>query len=154
METSLGTFSAAVEIGDPVATRFEPLRALVDTGASYTTLSVEMLRRLRVEASERRQFQLADDTIVERDVVMAQVRINGRAMPTLVVFEPVGTVALLGAYTLEGFGLGVDPVGRRLVPVRSLLMACTEVGQPMQAKRISNGGPTMGGIARLAGPGG
>ena len=26
-------------------------------------------------------------------------------------------------------------------------------GQPMQAKRMSNGGPTMRGIARLTGPG-
>ena len=26
-------------------------------------------------------------------------------------------------------------------------------GQPMQAKRMSNGGPTMRGVARLTGPG-
>ena len=119
----MGTFSVNIEIGSPEGAQFESLLALVDTGASYTTLPAEMLGRLRVVPSERRQFQLADDTIVERDVGLTQVRINGRVMPTLVVFEPVGTVALLGAYTLEGFGLGVDPVRRRLVPVRGLLMA-------------------------------
>jgi len=148
----MGTFRVTIEIGNPDGTQFQSLTALVDTGASYTTLPSELLRGLRVVPLERREFQLADDSMVERDVGLTQVRINGRVMPTLVVFEPVGTEALLGAYTLEGFGLGVDPVRRRLVPVRGLLMACTESGHPMQAKRMSNGGPTMRGVARLTGP--
>jgi hypothetical protein len=34
-----------------------------------------------------------------------------------------GGEPLLGAFTLEGFGLGVDPVNRRLIPVPGLLKA-------------------------------
>jgi len=38
-----------------------------------------------------------------------------------VVFGEDGGPLLLGAVTLEEFGLGVDPVARKLVPVPGLL---------------------------------
>lgn len=38
------------------------------------------------------------------------------------VFGDEGVSPLLGAYTLEGVRLAVDPVGKRLVPTRALLM--------------------------------
>ena len=46
--------------------------------------------------------------------------------------------------------MGIDAVGNdfRMYPIPN----CGK-GQPMQAKRMSNGGPTMRGIARLTGPG-
>ena len=47
--------------------------------------------------------------------------------------------------------MGIDAVGNdfRMYPIPN----CGK-GQPMQAKRMSNGGPTMRGVARLTGPGG
>ncbi len=50
-----------------------------------------------------------------------RVRLNGQTRTTLVVFGEEATLPLLGAYTLEGFGLAADPVNRRLVPVPGLL---------------------------------
>ena len=47
--------------------------------------------------------------------------IDGRIEMTIVVFGEDGGPLLLGAVTLEEFGLGVDPVGRKLVPVPGLL---------------------------------
>ncbi len=35
----------------------------------------------------------------------------------MVLFGDEGSLPLLGAYTLEGFGLAADPVGKRLIPV-------------------------------------
>jgi hypothetical protein len=35
---------------------------------------------------------------------------------------PDASPGLLGAVTLEEFGLGVDPVGKRLIPVKSYLL--------------------------------
>ncbi len=49
---------------------------------------------------------------------------RGQTLPTLVVFGDEGSIPLLGAYTLEGFGLAADPINRRLVPVRGLAMSC------------------------------
>jgi predicted aspartyl protease len=56
------------------------------------------------------------------DLGQAEVRLEGQQLTTLVGFGEDGTRPLLGAYTLEGFGLVPDPVGRRLVPVEGLLM--------------------------------
>ena len=41
----MGTFSVPIEIGNSAGTRFEPVDALVDTGASYTLLPASLLRQ-------------------------------------------------------------------------------------------------------------
>ena len=58
----------------------------------------------------------------EYEIGTAQIRIDGRSRFSVVVFGDPGTQPLLGAITLEEFNLGVDPVGRRLIPVPGLLM--------------------------------
>jgi predicted aspartyl protease len=62
---------------------------------------------------------LATGETVVRDIGRTWVRIDGRMEMTIVVFGDDGAPPLLGAVTLEEFGLGVDPVG--LVPVPGLL---------------------------------
>lgn len=110
-------------MGDPSGDRFEALEALVDTGSSYTWVPASLLFRLGVQPVRRQEFETADGRVIQRDMARTWVRIDGRSEITLVVFGDEGTRALLGAYTLEGLGLGVDPVNRRLVPVRGLALA-------------------------------
>jgi hypothetical protein len=64
---------------------------------------------------------LADGREVRYPVAWVRVRLDERTQPTLVVCGDSGTEPLLGAFTLEGFGLGVDRVNRRLIPVPGLL---------------------------------
>jgi hypothetical protein len=45
------------------------------------------------------------------------VELEGLEGPTYVVFGSNGAPPAIGAVTLEGFLLGVDPVGQRLIPV-------------------------------------
>jgi predicted aspartyl protease len=117
----VGTFRVVLEIGDEQGARWEHVEALVDTGATYTTAPASLLRRLAVQPRERWPFELANGETVELDIGVTQVRLDGRALPTIVVFGPEGTEAMVGAYTLEGFRLAVDPVRRRLMPVPGLL---------------------------------
>ena len=119
----MGTFHYPVGVGDPQATRFEAVDALVDTGATYTLLPASLLVRLGVTPHDRVLFLLADGRRVERDVGRTWVRIDGKAEITLVIFGDEGAEPLVGAYTLEGLRLGVDPVNRRLVPIAGYLMA-------------------------------
>ncbi len=77
--------------------------------------------RLGIAVLDRASFQLADDRVTEYQVGEARVRLDGRERTSLVVFGPEGATPLLGATTLALFNLGVDPVSRRLVPVRGLL---------------------------------
>ena len=118
----MGTFRAAVGVGDPDGKQYEALEALVDTGSSYTWAPRDLLNRLGVVPQFRMEFLTADGRVIERDVAQTWVRHNGSAHITFVVFGDEGSAPLLGAYTLEGFGLAPDPVSRRLVPVRRLAL--------------------------------
>jgi clan AA aspartic protease len=117
----MGTFRQHIEVSDFAGNRFEPLEALVDTGATYTWLPRDVLDRLEVVPEEQRQFVLADGREVEYGVAWIRIRIDGKTEPSLCVFGELGTEPLLGVFTLEGFGLGVNPVNRQLVPVRAHL---------------------------------
>jgi clan AA aspartic protease len=118
----VGTFSVAIEIGDAQGRFWEQVEALADTGATYTWVGRDILDRLGVNPEFRFEFETADGRVIERDVAQTLVRVDGRQRITLVVFGDRGSRALLGAYTLEGAGLSVDPVNRRLTRVRGLAM--------------------------------
>jgi clan AA aspartic protease len=119
----MGTFNVTLEIGDPSGQRFEPVEALVDTGATYTVVPAPVLERLGVVPHARDEFVVADGRRVGFAIGHTWVRVDGRSVITLVVFGEPGTRALLGAYTLEGLRLAPDPIARRLLPVPALLMA-------------------------------
>ena len=120
----MGTFEVTIEVGGPQSERFESLRALVDvdTGASDTVLPETVLRRLGINPIDRSRYRLADHRVIENDVGEARIRIDGSERTALVVFDPGGATALLGATTLELFHLAVDPVDQRLISVPGLLM--------------------------------
>jgi clan AA aspartic protease len=119
----MGTFRVQVEVGDPTGERFQPVDALVDTGATYTSLPRPLLDALGVLPHTRDRFVLADGRHVEREIGRTWIRIGGVTEMTLVVFAERGSPALLGAYALEGLRLAADPVARRLVPTPGLLLA-------------------------------
>ena len=114
-------FSIAIEIGDLAGERFEEVDALVDTGATTTVIPGSALRRLGIAPTKREMFEYAGGQRVELDMAEAKARVAGRETTTWVIFGKEGTTALLGAYTLEGVFLGVDPYGQKLIPVQGLL---------------------------------
>ena len=118
----MDTFQATVEIGDPDGNPYETVEAVVDSGSTYTWVPKDVLARLGIESEFQQEFETADGRVIEWDVAETRVRLDGQPRTTLVVFGDEGSKPLLGAYTLEGFGLAVDPLGRRLVPVRGLAL--------------------------------
>lgn len=119
----MGHFRVTLEIGDAQGQRFEAVDALVDTGATYTWMPRSLLERLGLSPQEQRDFILADGRRVAYGLVWTPVRLEGRSQPTIVVFGGDDTDPLLGVFTLEGFGLGVDAVNRRLIPTPAYLLA-------------------------------
>jgi len=118
----MGAFEVEFEIGSPDETRWERVQGLVDTGSTYTWVPRPILQRLGVAPQFQREFETADGRVVLRDMAVVPGRLSGRTLPTLVVFGDEPDAILLGVHALEGFGLGVDTVNRRLVPVRALAM--------------------------------
>ena len=65
----------------------------------------------------------ADGSTRELPRGTARVTVDGRSVVTPVLFAPTDDAPpLLGAVTLESLGLGVDPIGQRLVPQDLLLL--------------------------------
>jgi len=117
----VGSFRYRVEIGPRQGETFEALDALVDTGATYTWIPRPVLEKLGIVPAFKRDFLLADGRTIQRDVAQVVARIDGQSLYTLCIFGDEGSEPLLGVVTLEEFGLGVDPVNRRLIPVPGFL---------------------------------
>jgi clan AA aspartic protease len=127
----MGTFHQAFAVGDFAGNRYEPIEGLVDTGATYTWVPRDVLERLGVQPEEKRGFVLADGREVEYDVAWVRIRLNGASQPSLCIFGEPGTEPLLGVFTLEAFGLGVDPVNGHLIPVRGYLARFASTSDPL-----------------------
>lgn len=118
----MGTFSVEIGIGDPQGDRWVTMDALVDTGASMTSAPGSLLRGLGVEPMSEEFLQFAQGEVRKMEVGQTWVRIDGKQIVTQVLFNDEGTPPLLGALALEGVLMGVDPVAKKLVPVKGLMM--------------------------------
>ena len=118
----MGTFSVQVAVGDQERLRWITLDALVDTGASVTSVPSSILRELGVRPDTRRRFRFAQGQTRLMDVGQTWLQVEGQEISTLVVFNEENTPALLGAHALETAFLGVDSVAQKLIPVDGLLM--------------------------------
>ena len=117
----MGTFKWSLRVASMDGHRSREIEATVDTGAAYTTLPGNLLRELGVEPMDKRRFLLADGRRIWMDIGHAWAIIDGESVVTLVVFGEDDAPPLLGAYTLEGLALAVDPVEQRLVPTHLIL---------------------------------
>lgn len=114
---AMGTFFVEALIAAPHRPEAaQPLKLLVDTGSTYTWVSATLLRGLGVEPTERRRVLTIEGRATERPAAEVLITLEGRTLHTVCLFGESGDMEVLGAYTLEGFGLAVDPVQRRLIP--------------------------------------
>ena len=111
----MGTFTCPLEVISADGSRSEMVDATVDIGSTYTCLPATLLQELGITPIERIKSELADGSIGE-----VRVRVEGVERSTVVLFADEGAPALLGAYTLEGALLVVDPVRQRLAPNHAL----------------------------------
>lgn len=93
----------------------EPVRFLVDSGASYTLLPEKIWRAIGVVPQRKMSFSLADGTIVEREVSECLIELPAGKCHTPIVLGKNGDdEPLLGVVTLEELGLVFDPFRREL----------------------------------------
>jgi clan AA aspartic protease len=118
---AVGTFNWPLRISSMDGEQARDLEATVDTGAAYTTVPARLLHELGVEPMGKRRFLVADGRRVEMSYGEARATVDGESVTTLVIFAEDDAPALLGAYTLEGLALAVDPVEQRLVPTHLIM---------------------------------
>ena len=124
-DSGMGHLKVPVQVGSRTGDHLETINALVDTGATFTSIPREVLERLGVVPEEEWPFELADGREAEYPVAWVQIRIGARRQPTIVVFGERGSEPILGVVTLETFLLAVDPVHHRLISVPGLLKTLT-----------------------------
>jgi predicted aspartyl protease len=102
-------------------------RLLVDTDGEYTWVPATTLERLNIEREKKDlAFIMANGQQVTRSVGFAIVRVEKHFTVDEVVFAEKGDLLLLGARTLEGLNLTVNPRRKKLVAAGPLVAAAGE----------------------------
>jgi len=118
----MGLTFVTVKVGNPAdPSRTLDEQFLVDSGAIYSLVPRTDLAQIGIEPHSRRSFILANGERVEREIGSAIFEYQGQRGDSLVIFGEQGDSPLLGATTLEGFGLILDPFRRELKPLPMLL---------------------------------
>ena len=117
----MATFEITVKVWNPAdPSRFADVKALVDTGASYSWISRSTLEPLGVQTVRRQKFRTIEGQTVERDLAAVWVASNGFSGVAIVVVAERNDAEGIGVHTIEGLGLAADPVHKKLVPMVGL----------------------------------
>ncbi|OYT40263.1 MAG: hypothetical protein B6U89_02630 [Desulfurococcales archaeon ex4484_58] len=81
---------------------------LVDTGASFTVLPLDLAEKYLFETPFEAELKLGDGRRVKAKVFIAEVEIEGRKGPVRILAFP-DAIPVIGVDTLETLGLKVDP---------------------------------------------
>src|SRR5918996_5082351 len=115
----MGLTHVSVRVGNPAnGGRTEEVRCLVDSGAMYSLIPRAVLRRLGIKAHSTRDFVLANGEVITRKLATATFEYEGGRGDSMVIVGEPGDDPLIGATTLEGFGLVLDPFRRELRPMQ------------------------------------
>lgn len=91
-------------------------KAMVDTGSELTWVPAPMLERIGIHRVKKDSpFVMANGQQITRSIGFALVRVGDAFTVDEVVFGEPGDMSLLGARSLEGLNLSVDPSRKRLV---------------------------------------
>jgi predicted aspartyl protease len=113
----MGLFRTSVEIANP-ATRDDRRsisNVLVDTGAELSRFPRALLEDMGIAPVKLWHFRQADGSVLARWTGGAWLHVAGTLTLDEVVFGEPGDLILLGARSLEGLNLRVEPVANRLV---------------------------------------
>ena len=120
----MGLTHLQVKVGNPAnGGKQETVQCLLDSGAIYSLIPGVVLKRLGIKPHSTREFVLANGEVVRRKLATATFEYQGYRGDSMVIVGERGDEPLLGATTLEGFGLVLDPFRRELRPLNLTLKA-------------------------------
>jgi predicted aspartyl protease len=113
----MGTFRIDVEIENPASPgpRASLRNVLIDTGAELSWFPAPVLESLGIERRRRQDFCQADGTVLSRWTGPAFIYAADTTTTDDVVFGEGHDLVLLGARSLEGLNLRIDPIRKALV---------------------------------------
>lgn len=117
MMDDMGSFRIDVAVGNPARpdVRREIRNVLVDTGAELSCFPGEVLEALGIARGKTLRFRQADGSVLERWTGSGIVYAADTYATDDLVFGEPGDLVLLGARSLEGLNLRIDPVHEVLI---------------------------------------
>ncbi|MBI5325016.1 MAG: aspartyl protease family protein [Ignavibacteriae bacterium] len=101
------------------------INMLVDSGASYSLLRNTVWQDLGLNPLREMEFVLGNGTRINRKVSECFLKlesINSEGHSPVILGEKGDDENLLGAVTLQIFGLVLDPLNRIIKPMRAMLV--------------------------------
>lgn len=126
MRNRVGTFYTSCRVGNHLerSKTIEVPKVLVDTGAEFTWINRETLKRAGIaEENKTYRFITATGQEITRPVGFAIIHVGDAVTTDEVVFGEPGDLEILGARTLEGMNLRVDSREKKLVAGGPILAA-------------------------------
>ena len=121
-DPAVGLTTLNLEVGNPAAPAVTTrLEFLVDSGAIYSVVPRAVLEAYGIVPLAEQEFRLADGSRIARQRGSAVFRLGDRVGVADVIFGEHGDSQLLGTFTLEALGLGLDPLRRELIPLPMVL---------------------------------
>ena len=91
---------------------------LIDTGASEPMIAADDLRKIGIEPTGKRVYEMANGRRAEFEVGAAQISFWDETFPVRVIFGPDGSEPILGVIALESAGIMVDPKNQTLTKLQ------------------------------------
>jgi len=126
MKNRVGTFYTSCKVENHVdrSKSVEVPKVLVDTGAEFTWINSERLKEAGVTPEKKNYtFVTATGQEITRTIGFAILHVGDAVTIDEVVFGEPGDLEILGARTLEGMNLRVDPREKKLVAGGPILAA-------------------------------
>ena len=125
MIADMGSFRVNLEVENPArpGERRALQSVLIDTGAELSVFPATVLESLGIRARKELHFRQADGSILARWIGFAVIHAAGTFTSDDVVFGESSDLILLGARSLEGLNVRIDPVSRRLVDAGPMPLA-------------------------------
>jgi len=95
---------------------------LVDSGAVYSVVPVDVIKKLRILPKGEESFVLANGDVITRKLGSAEFFYKDHFGPSKIIIGEPGDTAIIGVVTLESLGFALDPIRRELRPMKMLLV--------------------------------
>ena len=109
-----------IEIAAPGGQNWVDKDAIVDTSAFISSVPARILRDMGVKPLGKRRVRFGMGKVREMDYAPIWLRFGGQEIMTFALFNQEWNTPMLGAYSLNGLFMEVDPVDQRLVPIEEI----------------------------------
>ena len=116
----MGLTHVAVKVGNRSSKDTFSANFLVDTSATDAMVPACELKRIGVQPSAKKPYELANGEIHRYEVAWVQLSLMDETIEARVIFGPDNAEPILGVMALEAVGLVVDPTNQKLKKLPAL----------------------------------